>query len=78
MNTTDQNFVNSIFLRRSMKVIISPEAVHDTSSTLNIAYLGSFLKNLESLGYTLSVDAIKALTNVSVDTCSIVYNSIVN
>ena len=78
MNTTDQNFVNSIFLRRSMKVIISPEAVHDTSSTLNIAYLGSFLKNLESLGYTLSVDAIKALSNVSVDTCSIVYNSIVN
>lgn len=78
MNTTDQNFVNSIFLRRSMKVIISPEAVHDTSSTLNIAYLGSFLKNLESLGYTLSVDAIKALTNVSVDACSIVYNSIVN
>ena len=78
MNTTDQNFVNSIFLRRSMKVIISSEAVQDTSSTLNIAYLGSFLKNLESLGYTLSVDAIKALSNVSVDTCSIVYNSIVN
>lgn len=78
MNTTDQNFVNSIFLRRSMKVIISSEAVQDTSSTLNIAYLGSFLKNLESLGYTLSVDAIKALSNVSVNTCSIVYNSIVN
>lgn len=78
MNTTDQNFVNSIFLRRSMKVIISSEAVQYTSSTLNIAYLGSFLKNLESLGYTLSVDAIKALSNVSVNTCSIVYNSIVN
>lgn len=78
MNTTDQNFVNSIFLRRSMKVIISSEIVQGTTSNLNISYLGSILKNLESLGYTLSVDAIKALSNVSVNSCSIIYDSIVS
>jgi len=53
--------INAIYLRRDSKVIL-PET---TANIADISYIGTLLKNLESLGYTMSKELIVELITSS-------------
>ncbi|ANV71386.1 cytoplasmic protein [Bacillus thuringiensis] len=63
---------NSIYIRRSLKVIIKRE-----ENKLPNIYLATVLKNLESLGFTFSEPLIEELQTLSVDAFTSFYKELV-
>lgn len=55
---------NQIFLRRKNKVMYFPAYSSDITDRIRHSELATLLKNVEGLGYTLSVDLIDELLNV--------------
>jgi len=65
---------NNIYLRRKNKVIFPTEGASKTSSTAAVA---SFLKNIENLGYTFSVEAIQQLSVLSEESLVEFYKEVI-
>jgi len=65
---------NTIYLRRKNKVIL-PQG--KGNSRLRDAYLGAFLKNIESLGYTLSQPLIERVRTLSVGELTVFYEQLI-
>ncbi|HDR8072680.1 TPA: cytoplasmic protein, partial [Bacillus cereus] len=63
---------NSIYIRRSLKVIIKRE-----ENKLPNMYLATALKNLESLGFTFSEPLIEELQTLSVGAFTSFYKELV-
>jgi hypothetical protein len=64
--------LNTIFLRRSSKLLI-----HAGSGHSDAAHIAALLKNIESLGYTLSYDIIEALKTYSYSELELFYKSLI-
>ena len=64
--------LNSIYLRRKNKVILS-----SSNSKLEDVALATILKNIESLGYTFSPQLIECLATLSLPEASLFYSQIV-
>ena len=63
---------NSIYLRRQNKIILS-----SSNGQLPAGHLATILKNIESLGYTLSPNAIEKVAGLSVTEASWFYSRLV-
>lgn len=63
---------NTIYLRRKNKVF-----VEKGSDELPLNYVGSILKNIESLGYTFSENLIERLQTISLDELTVFYRQTV-
>lgn len=63
---------NTIYLRRKKKVVV-PEGAHE----LPTAYLATALKNIESLGYTFSLDLIEKVQRLSKEDFLAFYTEVV-
>lgn len=64
--------INSIYLSRKNKIILEPGTNH-----LDNAYLLNLLKNIESLGYTLSAELLEVIQTLSFDDLKIFYDQLV-
>lgn len=64
--------LNSIYLERKHKLILSPQ-IH----TLPIPYLATALKNLETYGFTLSIECIEILKTYSIKEFVLFYTNLI-
>lgn len=69
---TDKQKISEIFLRRKDKLILNRR-----NSELPSVYLATALKNLESLGYTFSVEVLSILETYTVEEFTIFYKYLV-
>jgi len=67
------NMENTIYLRRRNKLLIP-----SGDSILGKAYIAAFLKNIESLGYTFSPEAITRISVLSVKQLKPFYNELIS
>lgn len=65
--------INTIYLRRKNKVVLA-----EGTSKLEATYLAGLLKNIESLGYTLSPALIKTVATLSVEQAAVFYEQLIN
>lgn len=65
---------NQIFVRRSMKLLISPKrktsGIHPTEAPAEQMYVASFVKNVESVGYSVSEELIQACAQLTLSELS--------